>query len=35
MNATMKLKLGYASLIGVSATVFDAPGFVFEIVEKW
>ena len=34
INATTKLKLGYASLMGVSATAFDVPGFVFEIVEK-
>lgn len=33
-NSTMQLKLGYASLLGVPVTVFDVPGFVFEIVEK-
>lgn len=29
-----QLRLGYATLIGVPATVFDAPGLVFEILEK-
>ena len=34
VDSAIQLRLGYASLLGVPATVFDAPGFVFEIVEK-